>query len=582
MVDFVFKVLVKEVYSNDFVFVNENTDLNAAVEFMLRRNRQEIFLHDDKNNLSGLLTMKDIALIKNYNLISNLTVKNFMTKDIVSVTLEHSIKQCRDMMIERKIGRLAVVEDGKFIGVISEKEVRDFYYMKMEYLLGQLEYLVDHSYEAICIIDTEGVVYIWNKSAEELYDLPAEEIVGKHISGHFPNAMGLKVLKTQKPIKNALHHPRESSYVIINAFPIYINGELTGVVTTDRDVTEINNLAYNLEKANEAILLLENQIKEISNDNFGKIIGKSEKINQKIKVAKQVAPTDASILITGESGTGKELFARAIHEYSGRTGMFVPVNCSSVPSELFESEMFGYVEGAFTGARKKGKVGLFELSNEGTIFLDEIGDMPMHMQAKLLRVLQEQEVRRIGDEKSIPINIRVISATNKDLGEMVAKELFRDDLYYRLKVVNIELPPLRERRHDIVILIKHFLKEMAEKNNRRIPEIDMEAMEALRRYPWKGNIRELKNAMEYLVVLTEDGDRIAVEMLPENIRGSLKTEASGDEKEIVMDLNRAIRELERERITMALDLAEGNKKKAAGILKIPRATLYYKMEQYNL
>ena len=581
MIDWFFNVLVEEVLSKEFLLIDENTDLESAVEMMLKSNRQDLFLHDEAGNLSGLLTMKDIALIKNYNLISNILVKNFMTKDIVAVSPDQTLHECRDLMISKGIGRLAVLEDGAFIGVIREKEVRDFYYMKMEHAQEQLAYLVDNSYEAICVINTDGIVTVWNRSAEDLYNLKAEEILGKPIETHFPNALGLKVLHSRKPTKNALHHPRENSYVIINAFPIYLDGKLTGVVTTDRDVTEINNLAYNLEKANEAIALLESQIKEISDDNFGKIIGRSEQINQKIKVARQIAKTDASILVTGESGTGKELFARAIHEYSGRTGMFVPVNCSSIPSELFESEMFGYVEGAFTGARKKGKVGLFELAHEGTIFLDEIGDMPLHMQAKLLRVLQEQEVRRIGDEHNRPINIRVISATNKDLAEMVEAEAFREDLYYRLKVVNLELPPLRSRKGDILLLVRHFLKEMAEKNKRPIPEIDREAMEALRNYRWKGNIRELKNAMEYLVVLTDEGGRITLDMLPDNIKGVGSSREAGEE-DLVLDLNRAVRQLETERIALALEMAGGNKKRAAELLGIPRATLYYKLEQYNL
>ncbi|PLX33748.1 MAG: sigma-54-dependent Fis family transcriptional regulator, partial [Clostridiales bacterium] len=435
--------------------------------------------------------------------------------------------------------------------------------------------------EAICVIDTEGIVSVCNRSCENLYDIKREDIVGKHISEYFPNAMGLKVLGTKKPVKNELHRPRKDSYVIINAFPIYIEGEFTGVVTTDRDVTEINNLAYDLEKANEAIAMLESHIKEISGDNFKNIIGNSIKINNCIKVAKQIAKTETSILITGESGTGKELFARAIHDYSGRKGMFVPVNCSSIPSELFESEMFGYVEGAFTGARKKGKAGLFELANEGTIFLDEIGEMPLQMQSKLLRVLQERRLRRIGDEKSIPIDIRVISATNKNLAEMVDDKTFRDDLYYRLQVVNIELPPLRERQNDIILLARHFLTEMAEKNNRRIPELDRDVLEALRACTWKGNIRELKNVMEYIVVVCGEDGLATLDTLPANMTmGSIKKAVDG--AYIETDLNEAVKNLEINHISLALKECGGNRKKAALMLNIPRTTLYYKMDQYKI
>ncbi len=581
MEDYIFNVLASEVYSKEFLLFDENEEISEIVASMLKNNIQDAFFKDDKGSLTGILTLKDLESIYKDENNKYFPAKAFMKMKLITADEDLTMHECRDLMIKEGIGRLPIIENSSLKGVIRKDEVRDFYYMRTERMMNQMMYLVDYSYEAICVIDTEGIVFVWNRSCENLYDIKREDIVGKHISEYFPNAMGLKVLGTKKPVKNALHRPRKDSYVIINAFPIYIEGEFTGVVTTDRDVTEINNLAHDLDKANEAIAMLESHIKEISGDNFKNIIGNSVKINNCIKVAKQIAKTETSILITGESGTGKELFARAIHDYSGRKGMFVPVNCSSIPSELFESEMFGYVEGAFTGARKKGKAGLFELANEGTIFLDEIGEMPLQMQSKLLRVLQERRLRRIGDEKSIPIDIRVISATNKNLAEMVEEKTFRDDLYYRLQVVNIELPPLRERQNDIILLARHFLTEMAEKNNRRIPELDRDVLEALRACTWKGNIRELKNVMEYIVVVCGEDGLATLDTLPANMTmGSIKKAVDG--AYIETDLNKAVKNLEINRISLALKECGGNRKKAAQMLNIPRTTLYYKMDQYKI
>jgi len=581
MKDYIFDILASEVYSKEYLLFDENDEINEIVTTMLKKNMQEAFFKDAQGVLTGILTLKDFEYIYQDEKNKYYPAKAFMKTNLIVADERLTMHQCRDLMIKEGIGRLPIMEKDVLSGVVRREEIWRFYYMKAERMLNQMMYLVDYSYEAICVIDAKGIVIVWNNSCENLYDVKREDIVGKNISEYFPNAMGLNVLKTKEPVKNALHRPRKDSYVIINAFPIFVEGQFMGVVTTDRDVTEINNLAHDLEKANDAIALLESHIKEISGDNFKNIIGNSIKINNCIKMSKQIAKTETSILITGESGTGKELFARAIHDYSGRKGMFVPVNCSSIPSELFESEMFGYVEGAFTGARKKGKAGLFELANGGTIFLDEIGEMPLQMQSKLLRVLQERRLRRIGDEKDRLVDIRVISATNKNLAEMVDDKKFRDDLYYRLQVVNIELPPLRERQNDVILLARHFLREMAKKNNRRIPELNRDVLDALRKCSWKGNIRELKNVMEYIVVVCGEDGLATLDTLPEN----MKTGNKNDEIEHAYtdkDLKKAVQNLEINRISLALEECNGNRKKAAQMLNIPRTTLYYKMEQYNI
>ncbi len=310
------------------------------------------------------------------------------------------------------------------------------------------------------------------------------------------------------------------------------------------------------------------------------MIGISPIILNRISMARQIAPTSTSTMITGESGTGKEVFARAIHELSGRKGLFVPVNCSAIPNELFESEFFGYCSGAFTGANQKGKIGLFELADQGTIFLDEIGDMPLHMQAKLLRVLQEKEITKVGGANSIKIDARVISATNKNLNKMVKEGSFREDLFYRLNVIEIQLPRLKDRFEDIPILINHFLKEFANKNGRNIKAIDTEAIKILLNYDWPGNIRELMNVVEHMVVIS-DTEKIYKSSIPHYILSSDKSTNLNLEN-YPLDLNLAIKNLERETIQRALSMAKNNKSKASKLLNIPRATLYHKIQEYNI
>ena len=462
------------------------------------------------------------------------------------------------------------------MGYSKEKVRIEEEFQNIDYRM--LKIIVDCIYEAVCVIDDKGVVIVWNKGAEKLYDIAFEEIIGQNIEKFFPDAIVNNVRKTGIPIENKYHSPRENDHILANSMPLYIENVFKGAVSTDRDFAELSKLYFELENANSKLIFLENEVKKISGI-FGNIIGKSCNIVKKIDMARQIAPTNASVMITGESGTGKEVFARGIHELSGRKGLFVPVNCSAIPSELFESEFFGYCSGAFTGANRKGKTGIFELANEGTIFLDEIGDMPLNMQAKLLRVLQEREIVRVGGERIVKLDLRVISATNKCLQTMIEEDKFRKDLYYRLNVVEINLPPLRERKEDIPIFIDYFIKGFSAKNSKRIMGTHREVLNILNDYGWPGNIRELMNVIEHIVVTNKNG-MIQKSSIPEYILSQAKKNESF--KEYPLDLNKAIRELEIENIKKALDISKNNKSKAAKLLNIPRGTLYHKIDEYKI
>ncbi len=313
---------------------------------------------------------------------------------------------------------------------------------------------------------------------------------------------------------------------------------------------------------------------------YGDIISKTASMQKVFDLVKRVSRTSASVLITGESGTGKELIARAIQELSDRRDSpFVAVNCGAVPSELMESELFGYEKGAFTGAHAT-KIGKFEYADGGTIFLDEVATLPMHLQAKFLRVLQEKSFERVGGNKEIKVDIRVLAATNINLEEAVKNGTFREDLYYRLKVVPIELPPLRERKEDIPLLVEYFLERHCKKCNKNIKGISRSAIDALVAYPWPGNVRELENLIERLVVLAKDGSEITYEDIPVEIvcqdsdflRSAYEIE----------DYRKACKTFERHYIISVLNKTNWNRSEAAEIMKIHRNTLLYKMKELGI
>jgi transcriptional regulator with PAS, ATPase and Fis domain len=310
---------------------------------------------------------------------------------------------------------------------------------------------------------------------------------------------------------------------------------------------------------------------------FANIIGSSPAMQKVFSRMQRIIKTNSTVLILGESGTGKELVAKAIHFNGHRKEKpFIAVHCGAIPENLLESELFGHTRGSFTGAIRD-KVGKFEAANHGTIFLDEIGSMPLHLQTKLLRVLQEQEVERVGSTRPIKLDVRVISATNSDLEEEVKKGGFREDLYYRLNVIPLHLPPMRKRVEDILPLAQHFLRKNCTGMKRPIMSLSKDALEALERYIWPGNVRELENVMERTVALT-DGNRITIEDIPSHIREEALTQVT----EQGVDLMKTVNNVERKMILEALALSKGIKARAATMLNLNRTTLVEKMRRLGI
>ncbi len=578
--ELIFKV--KDIMTMDFIEVNQGETIRDASNKMIKEYRDEVLIVDENHKLTGIFTMKDLARIEKGKVPYDEPVIKYAARNIISIEPTKSARNARDLMIKEKIGRLPVVDNGKVIGIVTSENIRDSFYLKLDELFSLQNNIMDNLHEGICIIDENGIVQYWNRSSETLYNVPVDNILHHHLGEFFKNAMALQVLKTGKRVDNVLHEPREGKLVILSAVPIFnIHGNIIAAVSTDRDITEAMKLSKELETERKKVEFLEKEYKkEISlKYNFSSIIGKNKKIIEAITVAQKVASTTTSVLITGKSGTGKEVFAKAIHEASGRSGNFVAINCSAIPENLFESELFGYVEGAFTGAIKKGKIGKFEFASNGTLFLDEIGDMPLDMQVKILRVLQDGVIYRLGSEKAIATDTRIIAATNKDLMQLINENKFREDLFYRLAVVQIKLPPLCERKEDIRDLANLFLDQVSSQEGIEINFVDEKIYNVLGNYKWDGNIRELRNVVQRMVVLSNDG-RITLDSIPEYIMESAY--AQEEENVEAYDLERIVENVERRTIREVMKISSGNKQKAAKMLKIKRSTLYYKLEKYGI
>ena len=457
---------------------------------------------------------------------------------------------------------------GKMADLISNKLKAQIKTEELELEKKKLEILLNSMNKAVVSIDKEGNIDKYNVKFKEIFNMRDDNIDGENI---FQLLDFIKKPSTNdlKKHKTGVFYYKENSRNlkgIYNVSEIAVKNKLKGYVI---DFIENKDAIKNYNKINKDY--------KITLDN---IISESEIMEHTKQKALIASKSNSTVLITGESGTGKELFARAIHNHSDRVdNTFVTVNCAAIPDNLLESELFGYEEGAFTGAKKGGKLGKFEIAHKGTIFLDEIGDMSLHLQGKLLRVLQERELDKIGGKLNILIDVRVIAATNKNLVELVEKGQFREDLYYRLNVIPITLPALRQRKNDIPLLIDYMIKEYAHKLNKDVIGIEDDAKKTLIDYSWPGNVRELQNVIEYSINMS-NSSLLNLDIIPNNIKSKYYDEKSNKCEEI-----RTLEDLEKEEISKALNKFKHYKKDkelVAKSLGISRATLYRKLEKYNL
>jgi PAS domain S-box-containing protein len=570
--------------------------INREIELILNSTHDAMIAVDKNatitlyNKAAGILTNKDpIASIgkKIVDVIENTRLpyiletgeselnKKQKLEDIMIVTNRMPVKNEKGEVV----GAIAVFRDITEFQELAE-EITD-----LKEVQGMLEAIFNSTNDAISVIDQFGYGVLVNPAYTKLTGYSSKDIVGKHCTVDLSEgeSVHLRVLATGKELKGArLKVGPNKKDVVADAAPILVNGELRGSVAVIHDLSYINQLRDELDQAKQIIRNLEAKY------TFDDIKGTHHKLINAIDKSKLASKTPATIILRGESGTGKELFAHAIHNLSKRKySQFVRVNCAAINESILESELFGYEEGAFTGAIKGGKKGIFERADGGTIFLDEIGEISLNMQAKLLRVLQEKEIVRVGGTKAIPVDVRIISATNVDLEKAVSEKMFRKDLYYRLNVFPIMLPALREHKSDIPVVTNLLIKKFNQEYGRNVKEISNEALSAICEYDWPGNVRELENYLGRVIInmkMTEN--EIKKVHLP-----SFSTLSSVEVEEKVQivpydiqdtNLSSAVDKFEKRFIEKILEKNDWNREKTAKELGVSIRNLYYKLKKYEI
>ena len=611
-----------KITKGDTVWITaEGNDADKAVEEMLSFlksdftvNNWQILKEVDKLLQENDFTVKEVfSNIENGLIVTNeddmIIIYNNKAADLLGVPVEKAIgKNVVDVVpntrlhIIRQTGvaeknskqiignavtmanRTPIIINGKVRGAIAifddisaiEKITDELYEVKE--LKERLQLILATVQDGICMLDKSGDIIYVNPSYLKIIDEKIEDVLGKNIYEISPNGLRAGVLKSGQPQIASIAKKNNGVTVVANVNPIIVDGEIAGVLSV---VKNINDKQKDMDKLNsvkaKADYLEGELFRTKKNDKaFSNYIGSSGNVKDVLAMAMKAAKSNATVLIRGESGTGKELIAEGIHNASFRAkGPFIRVNCGAIPESLLESELFGYEKGAFTGAIKK-KLGRFELANHGTIFLDEIGDMDKSMQVKLLRVLQQKEFERVGGEETIKVDVRIIAATNRNLEHMVKEDTFREDLYYRLNVIPLFLPALRERIGDIGILVEYFINKFNEDMHKSIKGIKNDAIEVLRAYSWPGNVRELENIIERMVTLNES-EYIEVDNLPAYINKNLLKNDSVLGKDVVLPWDM----YEQQIIEHAIKQC-GSYNAAAKALGLTHKTVATKVKKYNI
>lgn len=446
--------------------------------------------------------------------------------------------------------------------------------------------LLESSYDGIWITDHVGKILFANSANAKLLGVPRSELENKTTQelqdeGVFQTSAILEALQTRQQVSRVCNNPRTCLTVLATATPVFNEaGDIQYIFNNVRDITALNEMRESLQDKDEIIRQQNSQLETMKlRLGVGTIVANSKAFTQVVELARRAATFDgATVLILGESGTGKEVISELIVNTSPRKDKpYLQINCGAIPENLIESELFGYEKGAFTGADAKGRKGLFEAANGGTVFLDEIGDLPLHMQVKLLRVLQQKRIVRVGGTETVNLDVRIIAATNKDLKQMVNEGRFREDLYYRLNVVPIEIPPLRDRKEDILPLVNHFLT-VANRKYHTNKSIYSDTIDVLESYSWPGNVRELENLMENLVITTP-GDIIRRENLSERLKFSTENRGFTEDTEVIT-LKETVERAEYMAIQKAIRQC-GSIRKAAVALGVDPSTIVRKQQNYQ-
>jgi len=495
---------------------------------------------------------------------------NLVSRDAVNIAVDNALQDGAEVLLGGYTTVTAARKRGiPCVGIITGKQAYVETFLRARDFLttiaiekrksGMIQTVLDHSYEGILSIDEKGVITTINPVARKILGFAAQ--TQQKVADVWPELQLDRVLAGGKEELNQLYSINNVQ-ILCNKVAIKDGKRIIGAVATFQDVTKIQSMESRIRKE----IYSKGHIAAYT---FEDVQTYDQKIKAAIEMAKSFAASDASVLVNGETGTGKEVFAQSIHNYSKRAkGPFVAINCAALPAQLLESELFGYVGGAFTGANKEGKPGLFEVAHTGTIFLDEIGEMDYINQGRLLRVLQERVVVRLGSDRVIPVSVRVIAATNKKLPDLIAAGKFREDLYYRLNVLNLIIPPLRKRRKDIMPYVKTFLADMSREAGKNIT-LSHGALKVLEDYDWPGNVRELRNVIERITVIAKQG-KVSASFVTQVINPEDNMEGHEIESE-----DTAV-------IKQALAACNGNISETAKLLNLNRTTLWRKMNKFNI
>jgi PAS domain S-box-containing protein len=482
--------------------------------------------------------------------------------------------------IDKIVGVVASFQDITDIdAVVQELEV-------VKELNRELQAIFDSSYDEIFVTDGDGNTLRVNKAGERFYGVKAEEIVGMNVNqleqlGFFSPSITPQIIKEKRRI-TSVQTTKSGKKLIVTGNPMFDQeGNIIRIVTNSRDITELSNLRQRLEETEKLMENYRVELAKLRKERLKSIdiIGRSSTMKHILELAEKVALVDSTVLIEGESGVGKGVIASKIHQLSKRCERpFITVNCGAIPENLIESELFGYEGGAFTGAKKEGKKGLIEMANGGTLFLDEIGELPLNLQVKLLHVIQEKRLMKVGGGESIDVNVRILAATNRNIQHLIKERKFREDLYYRLNVVPVVVPPLRHRKEDIPALIDNFLEAILEKYEIH-KKVSSEARELLTAYNWPGNVRELENLIERLVVTID-----AHEIMPGHLPDYILHSDGSSEKVFVLDIcsmRNATEQVERQLLQKAL-VKFRNTYRMANALEVDQSTIVRKMQRYGI
>ncbi|MGE5577336.1 MAG: sigma 54-interacting transcriptional regulator [Syntrophothermus sp.] len=588
-------MLIQEIMSKQIAFLRPDATLRDAVRIFHATRLEGAPVVDDQMRVIGIFTKSRLFACLLDGRTLDEPVAPFMAKDVVTVPVGESFSKLSQDVRHIRVGQAVVTtEEGRAVGMLTKQNVinglltqTDFLSTELEAvkkLYQTLETVMELAYDGIVVVDENGVITMANRSMAEFLGIAVEEIIGRPADEVIENSRLHVVARTGVAEICDVLTLRGNS-VIVSRFPIIKEGRVVGAVgkVVFRGLQELKEQARRLTALERQVAYYKEELHRNSGARytFDNIVSSSVSMSQLKKVAQQAARGNSTILLQGESGTGKELLAHAIHNAGPRrTGPFIKANCAAIPENLLESEFFGYAEGAFTGAKKGGKPGKFELANGGTLFLDEVGDMSPSLQAKLLRVLQDREFERVGGTQTIRVDVRIIAASNKDLIRMVAAGQFREDLYYRLNVISLHIPPLRERKEDILSLVDFFIHKYNEMFKTAVKGIDPDALQLLQGYDWPGNIRELENVIERAMNL-DVREMIRVEHLPEEILatgGAIGSSGSQSAPER-HTYREAVARVEYEMIAAALREAGGNKTLAARQLGMSRSRFYEKLKQ---